>query len=261
MKSDHISFEVTKNFADFLLKNPHRGIEVRDVDLLPHPKELILNSLALEMANEDDTQIQASIIWHATMLASYQENVGPVPVNMLGLSPNEIDQWTAEKSPESKLKWAKKIAESQDRKTYEKFSNIIEKERKEFGDLMMTCAHYLNASESESDAIIKIITFVAWIKNQELCASKIKLISDGLRGKISPDVDLEKSVMPVLMREVGAKEFIELVSSLKESSKRIKLGVFSVCREIVCFDEEEGESEINSLLALMHSVWDIENLS
>ncbi|MDA7865693.1 hypothetical protein N9A70_02835 [Akkermansiaceae bacterium] len=256
MDSNYDSFRVTQDFADFSLKNPDNPMEVRDVNLLPYPKEVILNSLALEMINEEDSGMQQIMMWHALTLASYQENVGPKPIFGLGCDPKDlldvsVKDLSAMKSlvanvPENKEKW-------------EKFQTKIKKERDEIEGIMMTASRFLNASSSEGKAILKIIYWTGWIGEQKPSEKFLDIFSKNLDKRLS-NVDYEQALKSVHSGEIGGKEIIELIKSLNESSERIKKFVFQTCMEVRELDEEECSVK-TKVVTLMFQEWKIQELT
>lgn len=256
MDNNYDSFRVTQDFAEFSSKNPDNPMEVRDVNLLPYPKEVILNSLALEMINEEDYGMQKLIMWHALTLASYQENVGPKPIFGLGCDPKDlldvsVKDLSAMMSslanvPENKEKW-------------EKFQTKIKKERDEIEDIMMRASRFLNASSSETNAIVKIIYWTGWIGEQRPSEKFLNMFSETLDLRLS-DVDYEQALKSVYSGEIGGKEIIELIKSLNESSERIKKFVFQTCMKVRELDEEECSVK-TKVITIMFKEWKIQELT
>lgn len=122
-KKAKIREKIISEYGSYIENNP-LGIEIRDVSELPYPKEEILDAITLEIVRENNDQRVEALKACAGMLADFQENVGPAPVTMLGISNSEL--FSAARGNQSELKdLAAKIAGNPGKK-YELLKKIAE---------------------------------------------------------------------------------------------------------------------------------------
>lgn len=89
--SSREAFDIAQDWAQFDVTNPTDLNEIRDVSVLPHLKEVILDSLEREIVREGDPNMAAAIGLSAINLAYYQEGVGSAPIRRNGLSGIDLE--------------------------------------------------------------------------------------------------------------------------------------------------------------------------
>ncbi|NNJ83528.1 MAG: hypothetical protein HKP13_01125 [Gammaproteobacteria bacterium] len=125
-KKARIREQIVSEYGNYIEHHPSVG-EIHDVSELPYPKEEILDAISLEIVREKNEQrveaMKACAIW----LADFQENIGPKPLTMLGISTSEmIAEVTSNDGDLKNL--AAKIAGNPDREKYESLRKVADEE-------------------------------------------------------------------------------------------------------------------------------------
>jgi hypothetical protein len=81
---------VINEYTDYLISQPI-GAEIRDLKCLPAPKETTLLALISEYKRSNDKVRMEQIKSIAVTLASFQPNVGEVPLTPLGIELGFLD--------------------------------------------------------------------------------------------------------------------------------------------------------------------------
>ncbi|MCX5813609.1 MAG: hypothetical protein NT178_13845 [Proteobacteria bacterium] len=125
--------QIISEYGSYLENHPWNGGEIRDVSNLPYPKKDILEAITSEMVQESNSQRVEVMKACAMMLADFQENVGPKPLTMFGLSSTDIlSMLSAVKKDEGVLDGTidrlKEIATNQNKEKYDSFRKIADEE-------------------------------------------------------------------------------------------------------------------------------------
>ena len=108
--------KIIKDFMGFIKDNYSFG-QFRDLAELPHPKHIILDALIIELGNEKNAERQKKLRSLALMLVDFQENVGPKPLNELGMDRVKLHA-EIRANKDDLLSMIRKMAEHPDRKKY-----------------------------------------------------------------------------------------------------------------------------------------------
>lgn len=118
--------QIISEYGSYIENHPPVG-EIRDVSELPYSKEQILDAITLEIVRENNDQRVEAMKACAIMLADFQENVGPKPLTMLGISTSEM--LAGVPSNASDLKGlAAKITENPEKEKYEALRKVADEE-------------------------------------------------------------------------------------------------------------------------------------
>jgi hypothetical protein len=117
--------EIIKTFGSFIEKNPPLPTRIEDVNVLPYPKDKILDSLMVEIAFAQTEEECDHLEGGAVFLAQYQEGVGIEALEMLGL---DIAKLSEAKTPEEIQRQAIQIAEASKKNEgrFEAFNQLVE---------------------------------------------------------------------------------------------------------------------------------------
>jgi hypothetical protein len=74
---------IISDYGQFMEHNPPLPTRIEDVSVLPHPKEMILDALLMEIGRGHPTHINEMMKVGATSLAQYQPGVGKEPIDYL----------------------------------------------------------------------------------------------------------------------------------------------------------------------------------
>jgi hypothetical protein len=113
--------QIINDFGDYLLNNP--SDDIRDVFLLPYPKEDIkkaIFSTIEEGVDKDNLKVLTEALY---LLAHFQEGVGKTPLSPLG-----VDTSVLPKTDGEWLELAEKITNKQSQEKYADFNNMVQKE-------------------------------------------------------------------------------------------------------------------------------------
>jgi len=113
------SVEHRKIIQDFtaFVKNNYSFGQFRDLAELPHPKHIILDALLIELGNEKNAERQEKLRSLALMLVDFQKNVGPKPLNELGMDKAKL-HGEIRANRDDLLGMIRKMADHPDRKKY-----------------------------------------------------------------------------------------------------------------------------------------------
>jgi hypothetical protein len=100
--------------------NPPLPTRIEDVSVLPHPKEMILDALLMEIRRGHPTHLNEMMKVGAISLAQYQPGVGNEPLEYLGM---DIGKLPRTKDLEALRTQAKLLAEAQI-KTQDRFNEF-----------------------------------------------------------------------------------------------------------------------------------------
>jgi len=125
-KKAKIREQIISEYGAYIANHPPVE-EIRDVSELPYPKKDILDAITLEIVRENNDQRVEALKAYAIMLAVFQENVGPKPLTMLGISTSEMLRGVTGKDSDLK-NLAAKIAENPDRERYESLRKVADEE-------------------------------------------------------------------------------------------------------------------------------------
>lgn len=126
-KKAKIREQIISEYGSYIENHPPVG-EIRDVSELPYPKEEILDAITLEIVRENNDQTVAAMKACAIMLADFQENVGPKPLTMLGISTSEMLAGVTSNDSDLKKNLLAKIAENPDKEKYESLRKVADEE-------------------------------------------------------------------------------------------------------------------------------------
>lgn len=259
----HLHFKITQDWAEFDVQNPTDLGEIRDVSLLPHPKQLILESIAKEIVREEDTQMAMAMGLSASNLSLYQEGIGSQPIRALGLSKAEIDNFSETlkgntKSEESSHLLSK-MTDDENNSRWNKYFSLVQSDLTAIQNRMLL-AHMqrpkkLSFSESEERAVTKLVFSTAAIGSSGV-KPKIPILTESLKKQgVSDNTFMEE------LREVASKgkrsiiyEMDDAIDLLNESSEEIRLFTLQLCCRIVKSSEEINEVEMG-IIDLMKDTW------
>ena len=113
------SVEHAKIINDFMafVKDNYSFGQFRDLAELPHPKQIILDALITELGNEKNVERLEKLRSLALMLVDFQENVGSIPLNELGMDKAKL-HGEIRANKDDLLGMIRKMAEHPDRKKY-----------------------------------------------------------------------------------------------------------------------------------------------
>jgi hypothetical protein len=125
-KKAQIREQIISEYGSYIEKNP-LGLEFRDASELPYSKGQILDAISMEIVRENNDLRIELLKACAVMLINYQENVGPTPVTILGISDVEFISTAARLSTAATTRgdfsevkdFAAKIANNPDAEKYE----------------------------------------------------------------------------------------------------------------------------------------------
>jgi hypothetical protein len=124
---------IISEYGSYIENHPPNGAEIRDVSELPYPKEEILDAITLEIVRESDDHRVEIMKACALMLADFQENVGPKPLTMVGISAADtismVEVVQKDKSLlDSTFYRIKESATDQNKEKYDSFKKIADEE-------------------------------------------------------------------------------------------------------------------------------------
>lgn len=125
-KKAKIREQIISEYGSYIEDHPPVG-EIRDVSELPYPKEEIIDAITLEIVRENNDERIKAMKACAIMLADFQENVGPKPLTMLGISTSEMLAGVTINDSDLKNLVAK-IAENPDKEKYESLRKVANEE-------------------------------------------------------------------------------------------------------------------------------------
>jgi hypothetical protein len=114
--------EIISDYGRFLEHNP--TIAIRDVKLLPHDKQTILDAICWEIVDQRDDARLKSLRDAALFLADFAEGVGDEPLFLLGTDLSSSDPAAA--TVEELMAIAGQIAEDPNRERYESFEKLVQ---------------------------------------------------------------------------------------------------------------------------------------
>lgn len=126
-KMAKIREQIILEYGNYIEKHPPVGIEIRDVLELPYPKEEILDAITLEIVRQDSDQMVDAMKACAIMLSDFQEDVGPKPLGMLGISTSELRAGVTSKDSDLN-NLAAKIAGNPDKEKFELLRKVADEE-------------------------------------------------------------------------------------------------------------------------------------
>ena len=126
IKSSERRAKIIEEFMVFTKNNYNFG-QFRDVTELPHFKHIILDALITELKNERDYERIDKLRSLTLMLVGYQENVGPKPLDGLGMDKAKLHA-EIRANRNDLIGMIRKMAEHPDRKRYVALKNIADKE-------------------------------------------------------------------------------------------------------------------------------------
>ena len=258
----HQHFKITQDWAEFDVQNPTELGEIRDVSLLPHPKQIILESIAKEIVREEDAQMAMAMGLSASNLSLYQEGVGSQPIRALGLSKAEIDNFSktlrADPKSEENSHLLSKMTDDENNSRWNKYFSLSQSDLTAIQNRMLLAYRQrpkkLSFSESEERAVMKIVFFTAWISEQKLSDDKIVLFTEKLEEQgVSKESFLEEC-RGVLGGGVTSKDIKQTIRSLNDSREDIQIFTFTLCWEVIKTNEEPADVE-TALMNIMHHEW------
>jgi hypothetical protein len=106
------------DYGAFMEHNPSLPTRIEDVSVLPHPKEMILDALLIEIGRGHPKHLDEMMQIGAMSLAQYQPSVGKEPLERLGMDVSKFPRTNDLKALRAQ---AKLIAEAQS-KTQDRFN-------------------------------------------------------------------------------------------------------------------------------------------
>ncbi|HEX6957770.1 MAG TPA: hypothetical protein VF194_07270 [Ferrovibrio sp.] len=79
------------NFGAFIEEHPLQPTDIYDQGTLPHPKDVLLDAMLLELTRTNDATEQSTLQAGAMLLARFQPGVGPTPLSQLGVDLTKMD--------------------------------------------------------------------------------------------------------------------------------------------------------------------------
>jgi hypothetical protein len=111
---------IISDYGAYMEHNPPLPTRIEDVSVLPHPKEMILDALLMEIRRGHPTHLNEMMKVGAISLAQYQPGVGNEPLEYLGM---HISKLPRTKDLEALRTQAKLLAEAQI-KTQDRFNEF-----------------------------------------------------------------------------------------------------------------------------------------
>jgi hypothetical protein len=121
--------QIVADYGRYIEADPLSFVEIRDTNVLPHPKEEILDAILFEIVCTEDEDQLSALKTVALLLAEFQDGVGSQPVFKLGVSTTELE--TYRHADPTKLRdLAKRIAANSNQAAYDSLRELAEEDGK-----------------------------------------------------------------------------------------------------------------------------------